>query len=113
MVTRLLAITKSAIHLRKSMVSIFFFPAWLAEPDFVVLHRDVCLAGFVWRHLLRFQQDKLDPFINAESTFRGKHRWRSLLHLPPSAISWGLCCHPGVFYTGPENRGPLPSTTKR
>jgi len=35
---------------------------------------------FVWRHLLRYRQDKLDEFINAKKSFRG------------------------VFYVKPENR---------
>jgi len=41
-ILKLLAITKSAIHLR-----------------------------FVWRHLLRYDQQSLTPFLNAKSTFRG------------------------------------------
>src|SRR5205814_1066096 len=43
---------------------------------------------FVWRHLVRYHQNKLDPFINAQKSFRG------------------------VFYLPANLRGPLPGTKK-
>lgn len=76
-VAKLLEISPSAIHLR---LVIFIRPSPFGAGSKRYSNR------FVWRHMLKYQQNRLDTFLNAKKTFRG------------------------VFYAKPDKRGPLART---